>query len=428
MNTTKEYDEYRCSACKKAIKSQVVQCKACPKLFYHPGCVIKHKVFDRNRELVQCAGPFMKFMIDENETVRSGIPMAGGSSDRRGSVEVSNSNKSSVEMKIDWMVKTIKEMKEEIACKNEVKNIIQEIVQEEMQGVRQEIDELRRIIQGEGITTARDIRETYSDAVKKKKREKVIIVKPKVQQESEVTKKTIKEKVNIKGMSVGVSKLKKGSRGSVILGCETEAEIETLKNAVQEQLGENFNVVETAQIRPKIKIVNVGEEELEMENDELIETIKIQNGLEENERSKMKIVKKITKAREQTRSRGGQIEGSVILEVDEKTNENIISRGKLNVGWRKCPAYSHVNVKRCFRCWGYYHIAKNCKRDVTCTECAGNHNARECTSTQSKCINCIHKNQSFNLNINVEHSALDRDCPTYIRALQEEKKRAGWME
>lgn len=421
MNTTAEYDECRCSACKKAIKSQVVQCKACPKLFYHPGCANKHKVLDRNRDLVQCAGPFVKFSVEETEPMKAVKPTAGGSRDT-----LSSTGANMVEIKIDWLVKSIKDMKEEIAYKNEVRNIIQEIVQEEMQGVRREIEELRKMIQGEGMDGTRANRGTYSEAVKENKGEKVIIIKPKVQQDSEATKKTIKENVNIKSMSVGVTKLKKGSRGTVILGCETKAEMETLRTAVQEKMGENFNVMESARIKPKIKIVNTGGEELEMEDDALVDTIKIQNGLEEKEGRELKIVKKITKGRDQSHSRGGQIDGSVILEVDEKTNEDVISRGKLNVGWRKCPVYSHVNVKRCFRCWGYYHIAKNCTREEACTKCAGKHNTRECTSTQSKCINCVYINQSLNLNINVEHSALDRECPTYKRALQEEKKRAGW--
>jgi len=62
-----EYVEYRCSACKKAIKSQVVTCKKCVKLFYHPGCVSKHKIYVKNYEFVPCQGPFEKFMIESDK-------------------------------------------------------------------------------------------------------------------------------------------------------------------------------------------------------------------------------------------------------------------------------------------------------------------------------------------------------------------------
>ncbi|EFN73167.1 hypothetical protein EAG_04004, partial [Camponotus floridanus] len=37
-----------------------------------------------------------------------------------------------------------------------------------------------------------------------------------------------------------------------------------------------------------------------------------------------------------------------------------LSKGKLSVGWNKHPVFNHVSVKRCFKCWDYFHIAKNC--------------------------------------------------------------------
>lgn len=79
----------------------------------------------------------------------------------------------------------------------------------------------------------------------------------------------------------------------------------------------------------------------------------------------------------------------------------------------------------CFKCWGYYHIAKNCKRQETCHKCAGEHKASECKATKLRCVNCIYKNKTHNLKINDEHDALSMKCLTYIRALEEEKKRTG---
>jgi len=43
-------------------------------------------------------------------------------------------------------------------------------------------------------------------------------------------------------MSMGITKLRKGSKGTVILGCETEQKMEKLKTTVQTKLGENFKV------------------------------------------------------------------------------------------------------------------------------------------------------------------------------------------
>lgn len=58
--------------------------------------------------------------------------------------------------------------------------------------------------------------------------------------------------------------------------------------------------------------------------------------------------------------------------------------------------------------------------------CAGNHKSNECKATKKKCINCMYKNKTYNLKIDDEHDALNRECPTFIRALDEETKRSGW--
>ncbi|XP_024947096.1 uncharacterized protein LOC112495307, partial [Cephus cinctus] len=329
MDSTGEYDKYRCSTCKKPIKSQVVRCKTCVKLFYHPGCVNKHKVLDRNHELVACSGPFEKFNAEE-ENQKTSVPAAGSSRDRVSSVgsiggSRGMSSSATVDMKIDWLIKTVKAVKDEITCKNEVKKMIKEVVGAEMEGLKQQIEELKRMIHGEGMNAGKA---TYSEAVKEKKKEMVIIVKPKLQQESEATKRAIKEKVDIKNMAMGITKLKKGSKGTVILGCESGGEIEVLKAEaeVKNKMGEGFKVTESTQMKPKIKIVNIEEEELNLTDEELVDTIKTQNGIEETEGREWKIVKRLTKGRQQERNRRGPIEGSIILEVDEATHEELLSK------------------------------------------------------------------------------------------------------
>lgn len=96
--------------------------------------------------------------------------------------------------------------------------------------------------------------------------------------------------------------------------------------------------------------------------------------------------------------------------------------------WRKCLAFNHISVQRCFKCWGYFHTTKNCTRNETCHKCAGNHKANECRETKKRYVNCMFKIQAYNLKINDEHDALSLECPVFKRAIQEEKKRAGWED
>ncbi|XP_076302220.1 uncharacterized protein LOC143220467 [Lasioglossum baleicum] len=424
-----EYSEYRCAACKKAIRSLVVQCKSCLKLFFHPGCASKHKVYDKNREYVTCPGPYEKFTVDSEKDTST-----RGGRERQSSIGSSESDVSrtvglnaSMDMKIDWVVRTMREMKNEMACKREIKMLIKETVQEELKGIKQEMEELRKMFRGRMQVSDVNVHGSvsYSEATKKKK-ENIIIIKPKTQQESETTKKIIKEKVDIKNMPMGITKVRKGKEGTVILGCETGEEMEKVKDVVQSKLGDNYNVTESFQKKPKIKIVNISEEEMEGDDDELIDTIKKQNSIGE---SHIIIVKKIQKKKhiDDSQTRNKSKEGrSIIIEVDEVTHAVMLKKEKLNIGWRKCPVYNHLSIKRCFKCWGFYHIAKNCTRDESCHKCAGNHKASECKEVHNKCVNCMFKIKTYNLKIKDDHDAMDPECPSYKRAIEEEKRRGGW--
>lgn len=429
-----DYAEYRCSACKKEIKNQVFQCTTCIKLFYHPGCVNKHKVYNKNKELVKCEGPFNRIALEsEKESAIKKTPSTAGiSRDRLGSTGSIGSNVSGgtskstgMDVKIDWLVRTVKEMRDEMACKREIKMMIKEIVREEIGNIKLEFEELKQQLQ-EGRKAAGG-QKRYCEAAKEKKKESVIIVTPMIQQESETTKKVLKEKVDIENLAVGVTKLRKGNKGTVILGCESGEEMDKLKATVQDKLGEDFKITEPKKIQPKIKVVNVGEEEMKLDERDIVKTIIIQNKLNvERDGFYIRILKKIDNEGRNRPGRRGKEEGSLILEVDEITHETVLKREKLNIGWRKCVALSYFSVKRCYKCWGYYHIAKNCTRQDTCHRCAGNHKESECTATKKRCVNCMHKIKAYNLKINDEHDALNRECPSFIRALDEMKKKVGW--
>lgn len=75
-------------------------------------------------------------------------------------------------------------------------------------------------------------------------------------------------------MEIGVTKLRKGGNGAVIVECETEEEKEKLKVTIHETLDENYKVTEPHRKKPKIKILNVGEDEMKLNDDKLLDIIK----------------------------------------------------------------------------------------------------------------------------------------------------------
>lgn len=283
----------------------------------------------------------------------------------------------------------------------------------------------------EGICkSTEEVKVSYSEVVENKKKENVIVIRPNMQQENKVTKELIREKVDIKSLTLGVTKLKKGSNGTVIMEYETEEEMKILKDTVQDKLGEDFRVIESRQKKLKLKIVSISKEDMKMYDNNLIATIKKQNKVN-TEKDQIRIMKRINRGerggKEQHDKREKDV-GSIIIEVDERMHEILLKKEKLNIGWNKCPVYNHVSIKRCFRCWGFYHMTKNRKRDEVCHKCAENHNSIDCTATKNRCVNCMFKIKAYNLKINDEHDALSMYCPILKKAIQKEKMRTGWED
>jgi len=101
--------------------------------------------------------------------------------------------------------------------------------------------------------------------------------------------------LDIKNLPVGITKLKKGGKGTVILGCESESEMKQLKVTMREKLGKDF--VEPKKIKPKLKVINIEEEEMILKDEKLIDTIKKQNNMDGNEESYIRVVKRFRERR-----------------------------------------------------------------------------------------------------------------------------------
>lgn len=153
----------------------------------------------------------------------------------------------------------------------------------------------------------------------------------------------------MKNLGVRITKLRKGNKETIILGCEKERELEKLKTTVQDELGEDYKVMEPKKIEPKIKIINVGEKEIKLEEDDLIDTILKQNRMDrKREGFYIKLVKIINKDGKNNNMRFNdrKNEGFLIFEVDEVIHELMLKREKINMGWRKCFVFDYFSVKR----------------------------------------------------------------------------------
>lgn len=57
------------------------------RFFFHPGCVAKHKIYNSDKKIVKCEGPFKQLSTDSGKTEmkKTTTTLAGVSRDRMGS-------------------------------------------------------------------------------------------------------------------------------------------------------------------------------------------------------------------------------------------------------------------------------------------------------------------------------------------------------
>lgn len=108
-------------------------------------------------------------------------------------------------------------MKDEITCKSEIKTLIKQIIHKKLWTFKKELNKMKRSIQERTTRMAGSGQRSYCKTVKDKKEESIIIVKPRKKQEGETTKKLVKEKIDIKNLAAGISKLRKTSKGTLSL-------------------------------------------------------------------------------------------------------------------------------------------------------------------------------------------------------------------
>jgi hypothetical protein len=221
---------------------------------------------------------------------------------------------------------------------------------------------------------------TFADVVKKQEYNPIVIIKPKVDgQQSTVTESEIKQKID--PSVVPVCGLKSVSNGSVILRCQNKSQLQNCKNKIEQELGQNYNVVVPKVKQPVLKIVGLTEMPSE---EELIDKIIAQNSF-------LSLSNEIEVAELKQKDR--KIYAAV--RCDAEAYKEMLKRMKINIGWDRCRVYEHIHVMRCFKCAGFNHKAADCRNELACAKCAGSHGLTQCDSTQEKCINCMSVNKKI---------------------------------
>ena len=86
---------------------------------------------------------------------------------------------------------------------------------------------------------------------------------------------------------------------------------------------------------------------------------------------------------------------SVILEMSPKIRAEILKRGGLNFGFLRLYCEDYINLIRCTNCCLFGHKKSECRGDLTCSWCMGDHNYNDCTKsfTSRPCCRSCYKGQ-----------------------------------
>lgn len=243
-----------------------------------------------------------------------------------------------------------------------------------------------------------------------------IIVKPNTQQSGSKTRKEIESRIKPSKISVGISMIKELKNGSVILKCDSSRSTKKMRDEAQTVLGRDYMVSETKLLNPSVVIPNIS---IDMKETEVVGAISGQNDfLSEGDEFKVKVLKK---------SRRGDALYTV-LQCNGSCYQKLITAGKINIGYNKCPVYENLNLLRCYKCLQFNHMAKDCRRtEPVCSKCAGAHSSRVCSETNNKCTNCVFFNSRFSCNFDADHSALDKNCSVYKQKLEVFRRKIDYL-
>lgn len=248
-----------------------------------------------------------------------------------------------------------------------------------------------------------------------KSNNKVVVINPTNKDVgSDVTRQAIKEK--LKPSNYQVSGVSNSRNGGIIVQCSTSAERNKLKNDAVTELGSNFVVSVPEKKLPRIRIYGFTNE---LNATNLMEILREQNPSVFTSESVIK-VEHIYFVKSKARY-------GAKLEVDALTFKKAVELGKAFVVWDSCWINEELNIRRCFKCWRFNHVASKClEQNQTCPKCGGAHHTSDCVSTIFKCVVCCDAKKNRHLAVDTNHSALSSSCPSYLHLVELEHRKTDY--
>lgn len=215
----------------------------------------------------------------------------------------------------------------------------------------------------------------------------------------------VKKDTSLQEVGENVAKIRRTAGGDMILILSKTSQEKTsrFQTAIQGALGTD------ATVRSRIQETQIEIKDLDeiTTDQEIIEALIAETGDQE---LGTKAIKSLRKAYYGTQS--------AVVTLPTEAAKKVTKVGKLRIGWAICRVRELLKPMKCYKCWQYGHIARNCNSSVdrskSCIKCGKDgHKADKCTA-EPCCILC----SGGNVNEDVKHFAGSSRCPEYKKAYQ----------
>lgn len=379
-----------CAKCKVNKKEGLIGCEGSCKRWFHGSCTVLTE--NESKTLDKCKNLF--FLCDickrkceiVDKTVTSNCIK---------SIQDIDTNLMQLNTKVsETLAKTLqnscRDMFEQIESmfttfKNEIHNMVLSKIEDMNKNIQSVADNIQQ-------------KPSYANIVNNSKSS--FILKPKNSgQSTSTTKADILYNLDPVQDNITLSNVQSARNGSLIISCDDEVSSK-FSDLAQEKLGDKYEVKKLTALNPRVKIVGISDK---FEENVLLNYIKQQNKSLFSENSQCQLVTF------QPLRKNNRIY-QAILQVDITTYNKLMECGKVFVGYSYCSIYDAIDLRRCFKCCGFHHIANHCSKTTpTCPKCSDGHTIKECTSNVLKCTLCAHYKNASKDNIEVDHVAWDRE-------------------
>ena len=188
--------------------------------------------------------------------------------------------------------------------------------------------------------------------------------------------KQMKGDPSLKEVGENVTKVRRNAVGNLLLELKKSSAVAQVSEAISRKWGESASIVAqrdemTLEIRDLDELTVTGDV-----SDALGKMLDTGTGAT--------TVKSIRKAY------GGTQTAVVRLPVD--LARKALEIGRVRIGWVNCRIRRKLDVQKCYRCWAFGHIARNCRgtdRTKCCLKCSeAGHTRANCKSEVAKCVLC----------------------------------------